>query len=143
MRSEDKLLRDLRVHLQSSRRGASALRALVRPLLIIVVMCSCGTTKVADKSEPPAGDLVCERDADCTMLNYDFHQCCGFPPGREPFAISRSAVERFRKSECQGGCTADEQGWHRRPSLEGWTAVCIHNTCESRSSKASAGPKDK
>jgi hypothetical protein len=77
------------------------------------------------------------------MLNYDFHQCCGFPPGREPFAISRVAVEQYQRSECPNGCTEDEGPWHGRPSLHGWTAACVRHVCERHSSEPGAEPKQK
>jgi hypothetical protein len=84
------------------------------------------------------------------MLNYDLHGGCN-PDGRQPFAISRVAVEQIQKSECrqiqkgecQDGCTMESRPWHSRPSLEGWIAVCVHQACELRSSKPSSGPKDK
>jgi hypothetical protein len=143
MRGHDKMMMDIHLNLRSTRTWAPVLGALVWLLVISATLCNCGTAKVADKKNDPSGDLICERDTDCTVLNYDFHECCAYPPGREPFAISRIAVERYRESKCQDGCTLEEGAGHIHPSLEGWTAACVHHLCERVASRPSHGHKDK
>jgi hypothetical protein len=111
------------------RKGASVLSIAVWPLIIFAVFCSCGTAKVPDKRKSPSSDLFCEQDIDCTVLNYDVRECCQ-PSSRKPYAISRTAVERYR-SECSG-CIAIEGPWHIYPSLEGCDAICVDHVCEGR-----------
>ena len=77
------------------------------------------------------------------MLNYDFHNCCERPHWKEPYAVSRVAVDRYREAECRYGCTAEGMEWGPGPSLDGWAALCVHRACERRSLKPIAEPKGK
>jgi hypothetical protein len=113
-------------------------------ILLQAVLCACATAKVGNMQASPPNDRFCDRDADCTIITHELHDCCPKCPGPAS-AVSRLAVKRHashRRAECRGGCYAIAYACDScRYDLREFTAVCVRQTCEIRGTKPGDSPK--
>ncbi len=78
----------------------------------------------------PPDEHFCRRDADCTIINSDFRECC--PEQRfEPYAVSRKALDYYQ-SRCEPTCPALDIYPDEPADPEGFVAVCIGQACDRR-----------
>ncbi len=105
-------------------------------LLAIAYICACATGPQPRKVA--AGDLFCERDADCEVVDSDFigGDCCH--TRTEPYAISRAAAERHEArwmANCKGRMCTMECRRIKVTDPADWDAVCSSHICKRRSVK--------
>jgi hypothetical protein len=86
----------------------------------------------------PLSDLLCDHDADCEIIDWNYRECCPGSHG-EPYAVSRAAVKLHETLDCEcqregnvGGCFTKR---------EDWIAVCADHACKRRSAQSSTWPE--
>jgi hypothetical protein len=111
-------------------------------LSFAVVISACAVPQPREKQLLPPNDLLCDRDADCTIITHGVHDCCWRCP-EPPQAVSRLAITRHqahRRVECPDGCHPIGYSCCNY-SLRGFTAVCIRRTCQLQGAKPGDSPE--
>lgn len=99
-------------------------------------LCSCATANTLP--EPPVSELLCDRNADCEIVDGPLHSC-NHGVQYEPYAISRLALTPDTTPLL---CTENlYESTSCHTNLADWIAVCSNHICKRRRAHFFSWPK--